>query len=315
MRRERSALSAPVGSLLVVLAYAGMVSIWGTTWLGIKISLGGLPPLSGAGIRFLIAGSVLYALALVLRVDLRRHAPPLRLVVVLALTMFGINYALTYLAETHLASGLVAVLFGTLPFFVFAFAHRMVGELATWRTIAGALLALSGIVLISLAGGVRGDLVFVLAALVATASSAFANVYLKKYADAEPLATLPPAMLVAGTGLTLGGLAFEHVDWHAATQPATIAAVLYLAILGSAIAFYLNHWLLQRVKSGVVGLSALMIPVLAVIVGALLGGEAFGARELLGALLVILGIWFSLRSKVTPAARQIANGDSPPPLV
>ncbi|MEO6990242.1 MAG: EamA family transporter [Candidatus Baltobacteraceae bacterium] len=283
--------------LLVVLAYAAMVSIWGTTWLGIKVSLIGLPPLWGAGLRFLLAGAVLYAMAFALRVDLRRHAPPLHLVFVLALTMFGINYALTYLAETHLASGLVAVLFGTLPFFVFAFAHRMVEERLTRRTTVGALLAFGGVAVISLAGGVRGELVFVLAALVAAASSGFANVYLKKYADSEPLATLPPAMLLAGAGLTLGGFAFERVNWHAAAQPPTIAAVLYLAILGSAIAFYLNHWLLQRIDSGTVGLSALMIPVLAVMVGALLGGETFGVRELAGALLVVLGVWTSLAAR------------------
>jgi drug/metabolite transporter (DMT)-like permease len=93
--------------------------------------------------------------------------------------MFGLNYALTYLAETHLASGLVAVLFGTMPFFIFAFAHFMIGERADRNTILGALLALGGVALISLVGNVRGDVLYVLAALVASASSGYANVYLK----------------------------------------------------------------------------------------------------------------------------------------
>jgi drug/metabolite transporter (DMT)-like permease len=279
----------------VIAAYAATVSIWGTTWFAIKLSLGGLPPLVGAGVRFTLAGLVLYAIGALLHRGRRLAAPPLHLVVVLALTMFGINYALTYLAETHLASGLVAVLFGTMPFFTFAFAHFVVGERTTRATVFGALLALAGVATISLAGNVRGDALFVLCALVAAASSGFANVYLKRFASVDPLAALPPAMLLAGVGLTASGASIEHVVWAQALTVPSIAALLYLALLGSAIAFYLNHWLLQRIPSGTMGLSALMIPVIAVTVGAVFGGETFGPRHAVGALLVLAGIWTALR--------------------
>jgi drug/metabolite transporter (DMT)-like permease len=287
-------LSARTSIVAVVAAYAATVLIWGTTWFGIKVSLRYIPPMAGVGFRFVVAGLFLYALAGLLRIDLRRHAPPLHLVLVLALTMFGINYALTYLAETHLSSGLVAVLFGTLPFFVFGFAHYLVDEHATRRTIAGTLLALGGVAVISLAGDVRADILYVAATLVASASSGFANVYLKRFATAEPLTTLPPAMLLAGAALAAYGLAFEHISWTRAASLPSLVALLYLAICGSAIAFYLNHWLLQRIESGVMGLSALMIPVLAVAVGALFGGEVFGLRDIVGALLVMGGIWVAL---------------------
>ena len=277
-----------------VAAYAVCVLVWGTTWLAIKFALHGFPTVFGAGVRFVVASALLFAIAAIGRIDVRRNAPPLHLVVVLALTMFGINYALTYLAETHLASGLVAVLYGTLPFFVFAFAHVMVGERATRKTILGALVAFAGVASISLSGDVRGDLVYIAAAVLASASSGFATVYLKRYANAEPLTTLPAAMLLAGIGLVTWGACFEHVDLHAALQPAPLAAVAYLAVFGSAIAFYLNHWLLQRIDSGVMGLSALMIPPIAVGVGALFGGEVLGPRDLIGAALVVAGVWLSL---------------------
>jgi drug/metabolite transporter (DMT)-like permease len=275
-------------------AYAGCVLIWGTTWLGIKVSLTGFPAVTGAGIRFTIAAAFLYLLAMALRIDFKRHAPPAHLVFVLAVTMFGVNYALTYLAETHLTSGLVAVLFGTMPFFIFGFAHFMVGERSDRNTIVGALLALGGVATISLVGDVRGDVLYVLAALVASASSGYANVYLKRFANAEPLATLPPAMLLAGLAMAAWGIAFEHPDWHRASMPAPLAALAYLAVCGSALAFYLNHWLLQRIDSGLMGLSALMIPVIAVVVGAVFGHEVFGVRDILGALLVIGGVWLSM---------------------
>jgi drug/metabolite transporter (DMT)-like permease len=289
-------------SVRTVASYAACVFIWGTTWLGIKFSLGGLPAMTGAGMRFVLAGVLLYALGLAMRVDFRRTAPPLHLVLVLALTMFGMNYALTYLSEEHLASGMVAVLFGTMPFFIFGFAHVMVGERATRNTIVGALLALGGVALISLVGNMRGDLLWVVAALVASASSGYANVYLKRFADAEPFATLPPAMLLAGGVMAVLGFGFEHPDWHRALAPASLFSLAYLALFGSAIAFYLNHWLLQRIDSGAMGLSALMIPVIAVIVGAAFGGEVFGVRDLLGALLVLAGVWLSLAGSESPHA-------------
>jgi drug/metabolite transporter (DMT)-like permease len=280
--------------IAVIVAYAATVLIWGTTWLGIKVSLVSIPPIAGAGFRFILAGLALYAVALALRIDLRKNAAPWHLIVVLAVTMFGLNYALTYLAETHLASGLVAVLFGTMPFFIFGFAHALIGERANRATILGAVLAFAGVATISLVGNARGDFFYVVAALIASASSGFANVYLKRFSASEPFATLPPAMILAGVGLTASGLSFEHIDAARALAPISMIALVYLALCGSALAFYLNHWLLQRITSGAMGLSALIIPVIAVAVGAFAGGERLNVRDGLGALLVIVGIWISL---------------------
>ncbi len=285
------------GTIAVVLAYAVMVTIWGTTWLGIKYSLEGMPPMTGVGARFLVAGTFLYAMAFAWRVPVLRQAPPWRLVFVLALMLFGGNYVLTYVAETHLASGLVAVLFGTLPFFVFAFGRLFLGERYGIATVAGAVLALGGVALISLAGDLRADVLYAAAAIAAALSSAFANVYLKRHAASEPLIVLPPAMLVSGIAVMAAGLAFERTDWHAALAPASLAALAYLALFGSGIAFFLNHWLLQRLASWIVGLSALMIPVIAVVVGAVAGGERLTLREGAGALLVIAGVALALARK------------------
>jgi putative membrane protein PagO len=293
-----------VDRVKIFAAYAGCVLIWGTTWLGIKVSLASIPPIAGAGFRFIIAGLVLYAFALIRRIDLRRETPPLGVIVMLAATMFGANYALTYTAETHLSSGLVAVLFGTLPFFCFAFAHYMVGERAHRYTIIGAIVALGGVAIISLSGRERGDIFFVVAALAAAGVSGYANVYLKKFAESEPLATLPPAMLIAGVVLAVSGASFESIDHAKAFSLPSLGAIAYLALCGSAIAFYLNHWLLQRIDSGTMGLSALMIPVVAVIVGATLGHESFGLREVLGAILVVAGVGLSfIRDGATKAVR------------
>ena len=96
----------------------------------------------------------------------------------------------------------------------------------------------------------HGSLLFVLATLGAAAISAFANVELKKFAASDPFRTLPPAMLLAGVTMLLAGTRFEHPDWKRGASPSSVGAVLYLAVLGSGVAFYLNHWLLQRLRRG-----------------------------------------------------------------
>ena len=278
-----------------MVGYAVMCGIWGTTWLVIKVGLQSLPPLTGVGVRFTVAAVFLAVLGVFVR-GRRGERAPWHVIVILAVTLFGGNYALTYYAETGLASGLVAVLFGTLPFFVFAFGALLLGERVGPLAVAGAALALGGVATISLGADTHGSLPYVLAALAAAAISAYANVTLKQFAESDPFRTLPPAMLLAGVAMLAIGAAFEHPDWARGASTSSVAAVLYLGVLGSGIAFYLNHRLLQTLPTWVVGLSALVIPVIAVAVGALLGGEAFGARELAGAALVIAGVWLALRS-------------------
>jgi putative membrane protein PagO len=276
----------------VFAAYTVMCMIWGTTWLAIKVALTGFSPLGGVGARFLIAGAVLYAASALYRRP-EGAAPPLKLIVMLAATMCGGNYVLTYFAETHLASGLVAVLFGTMPFFIFGLGALMLRERVSARTITGAIAALGGVVTISLTGE-GGALIFIVAALLASALSAFGNVYLKRYSHCDPLRTFAPAMLLSGTTITIAGAFTTPIDFSRAFAGPPILATLYLAIFGSSVTFYLNHWLLQRLTAWMVGLQALIIPVIAVVVGAILAHEAFGARELIGAALVIAGVWIAL---------------------
>ena len=285
--------------LKIVAAYALMCAIWGTTWLGIKIGLQTMPPVSGVGLRFTLGGLFLFAVAFAQRKYLPPRAMPWKLILVLSATLFGLNYILTYVAETHLPSGLVAVLFGTLPFFTFAFGHYLVGEKTTLLTWAGALLAFAGVAVISLAGDARGAVWYALAAIAAAVISAFANVYAKRHADADPLIVLPPAMLIAGIVLSAAGMVLEHPA-GAAFSERSMMAVLYLAIFGSGIAFFLNMWLLQRIDVWIVGLSALLIPVLAVFVGIVFGGETFGVRDLAGAAFVIAGVWLALSRAAQP---------------
>lgn len=291
----------------VVAAYAGMCAIWGTTWLVIKVNLHSFTPLVGVGLRFVIAGLFLYAVA-ALRGELRpMRELPWKLILVLSAFMFGLNYIFTYTAEVRLDSGLVAVLFGVLPFFVFAFGHFLADERTTTRIWVGAAIAFGGVAVVSLGSQIQGSPWFALAAVGAAVSSAFANVYAKRHSHHPPLVTLPPAMLFAGLVVGTLGLITERNDWtHALATPA-IASLLYLALLGSSLAFLLNLWVIARIAVWIVGLSSLIIPVMAVTVGILIGGEHFTLRELAGSAIVIGGIWFALAGQ-TPNTTSAKSG-------
>jgi drug/metabolite transporter (DMT)-like permease len=293
-----------VPKLLVFGAYALMCAIWGTTWFGIKISLEYAPPVAGAGLRFIIAGLAMYVVAAALRKTVPLREMPWKLIGVLAAFLFGLNYILTYTAETHVSSGLTAVLFGVLPFFMFGMGHYLIGERTTLTTWAGAVLAFAGVAVISLQAGLHGSVWYAVAAIGAACSSAFANVYAKRHAHNDPLVTLPPSMLIAGIVVASIGFGAEHPDVRRTFSLPSWGALLYLALAGSGLAFFLNLWLLQRIAAWIVGLSSLIIPVIAVAVGVAFGGEHFGPREMLGAALVIVGVWIALSRSAAPMLQR-----------
>jgi putative membrane protein PagO len=278
----------------IAAVYAVMCLIWGTTWLAIKIGLHAIGPLTGVGLRFSIAGLLLFAVA-ALRRELRPLSQlPWKLIAVFAVFTFACDYTLLYVGETHVDSGLTSVLFGTLPFFTFGFARVLANEQLTWRAAIGAAAAFAGVAIISLGGGVHGSPLYALAPIGAALAASFATAYAKRAPSVSPLASLPPAMTIAGAAILTAGLAFERTDWALAISPASLGALLYLAVAGSGVAFFCMLWLLERLPAGTIGLSSLTFPVIALTAGALFGGEHVGMRELAGSAMVISGMAIAL---------------------
>lgn len=303
-------------NLRVTTAYAVMCLIWGTTWLAIKIGLQTVGPLTGVGLRFLIAGALLFAVA-AFRRELRPLSQlPWKLIGVFTVFTFACDYSLLYIGETHVDSGLASVLFGTLPFFTFGFARLLASEPITWRAVLGCIAAFAGVATISLGGGMHGSPIYALAPIGAAAAAAFATSYAKRAPSVSPLASLPPAMTIAGAGLLIAGSLFERTDWALAFSGASLGALLYLAVAGSGIAFFLMLWLLARLPAGTIGMSSLTFPVIALTVGVFFGGEHVGTRELAGSLLVISGMAIALVPiRTLYADRRAARGDVCDPAV
>lgn len=279
----------------VAAAVALLIAIWGTTWAAIRIGLEDLPPLTSLAWRFAVAGTVLLALVPVFGVRLGRDRREPALWAVNGLLSFAGSYGVVYWAEQRVPSGLTALLFATFPLFVAVLGHFLLpAERLHLRGAAGTLVGFGGVALIfseDLArlggpGVARAALVL----LAAPAVSAVANVSIKRWGRGiHPLSLTSVPLLGAGA-LVGAAAALAEADRAARWTPAAIGSVVYLALFGSALAFVVYFWLLERLPATRLSLITYAVPVVAVTIGVLLLDEPMTARLAAGAALVIAGV-------------------------
>jgi drug/metabolite transporter (DMT)-like permease len=288
------------GRTLVV--YAFLCAIWGSTWLSIKIGLQYLPPLRFAAFRMALACLVLAPFALRRRGH-RLTAREWGFVALAGFLQIGWFYALIFVAQQWIESGLAALLFATFPICAGIFAHFLLpNEPLTTRTVTAAGLGLSGVALIEGSALVRalqadfgallrgGGLVFA-AAIV----SGFASVITKKHLGrVDPIVNVSGETLVGAAFLIPLAEIFEH-GAPARWTGAAIGALVYLAVFGTALTFAGLFWLIKRVPISVVSTIPLVDTMIAVGLGAIVLGERLPARALAGGALILLGVLLAAR--------------------
>jgi drug/metabolite transporter (DMT)-like permease len=284
----------------VPLAWLTLCVVWSSTWLVIKIGLRDLPPISFVAIRFLIAIIVLLAVSIgrVRLLPMRRN--DYAVLAITGILMFAVNYTLLFWAELHVSSGLAAVLQATIPIFGMIFAHWMLpDEPLRLQKLAGAIIALGGVALIcARLLGFNGPLAFWggVGVVIGAASAAYANVVVKARSI-----QLAPAMLAAWqmifgiTPLLVLGFAVDGNPARFHWTAMALFCLLYLAVIGSALTFLLLYWLLPRLTVAQLQSISLITPPGAVMLGWVLGGESFPVSSLLGAALVLAGVWMIFR--------------------
>jgi len=279
--------------------------IWGTTWAAIRVSLEGFAPLTGLSMRFAIGGLILFAAALAAGVRLGRVRYERPLWVVQAVFVFGVSYGLVYWAEQWVPSGLTSVLFSTLPLFVVIFAWFIVPEERLGRLgLFGIVVGFAGVAVIfsddlrKLGGAeVRNAAAVVLLAPIATA---FAEVAVKRWGThVHSLSLTAVPMTASAVVLAVFARVLEG-DRPMVFAPAPVAAVLYLAVLGSAVTFSLFFWLLKHVSVTHMSMIAYGIPVVAVTLGTLFLDEPLTVRMAVGAALVVSGAALVMRRRDGP---------------
>ena len=280
-----------------------LCGIWGSTWLFIKLGLAALPPITFAGIRFVIACTILFSLIRIRRISLPRARADWLLLAGSGILSFGLNYGLVFWGEQYITSGLAALLQATLPAFGLVFAHfHLPAERLTWTKIGGVVLGVFGVGVVfsnQLAVSGRQALAGCVALILSAMFAAYSNVLVKRFGK-----NLNPAVLSAGgmlfglmlllaVGIPLEGNPLKfHWTWMA------VLAMFYLAIVGSVIAFQLYYWLVLNMDVTKSMLIALVTPVVAVILGMIVLDEEFGWRTLAGGAMIILGIGLIVVRKV-----------------
>jgi len=269
--------------------------IWGSTWLFIKLGLNDLPPLTFAGIRFVIAAMILFALITLRRVPFPNNRRDWMFLALTGILSFSLNYGLVFWGEQYISSGLAALLQSTLPAFGLIIAHfYLPQERMTLPRMAGVLLGVVGVgVIFSNQLQVSGPrALWGSAALVLSAfCAAYANVLVKAYG-----LNLQPAVLAAGQmlfgliPLLLIGIPLEGNPLKFHWTPIAWISMLYLAIVGTVIAFLLYYWLMHNMDVTKTMLIALVTPVVAVVLGMLVLKEELNWRTLVGGAMIMSGI-------------------------
>jgi drug/metabolite transporter (DMT)-like permease len=286
-----------------------LCGIWGSTWLFIKLGLADLPPFTFAGIRFVIACLILFSIIRIRGIQLPRARADWILLAVTGILSFGLNYGLLFWGEQYISSGLAALLQATIPAFGLVFAHfHLPGERLSWAKIGGVVLGVAGVAVVfsnQLAVAGRQALAGCVALILSSIFVSYSNVLVKARGK-----NLNPAIMAAGQmffGLLLllaVGLPLEGNPLRFHWTPMAVIALLYLAVVGSVIAFLLYYWLVLNMDVTKSMLIALVTPIVAVLLGMIVLNEEFGWRTLAGGAMIMLGIVFIVVRKRKKDARQ-----------
>jgi drug/metabolite transporter (DMT)-like permease len=280
-----------------LLAFAIIYFVWGSTFLAIRIGVHELPPLLFAAMRFLTAGIVLYGW-----MSARGEPSPTRRqwlsISLLAFLIFVVDYGLLFWAEQRVPSGIAAVMMATIPVFIalseilFLRTQRL-----TLRLACALLIGIGGVaVLMSRSlnlGTAPISRIGALALILGSISWSIASVLTRRLTlPASKVMSSGAQMLAGGIMLTLASAALGDLhNFHPSTvSRAAWLSLIYLIVFGSLIGFTAYVWLIHHESPTKVGTYAYVNPVVAVLIGYLVGGEALGLRTILGTLFILISV-------------------------
>jgi drug/metabolite transporter (DMT)-like permease len=297
----------------ILLAFAGIYVIWGTTFLAITLAIRTMPPFVSGGLRFTTAGLLMYVY---LRWRGLRH-PFAGLsfggTLLCGVLLSGIGNGFIIWAQQALPSGVAALFIGALPVQILVFDWMFFSHRAPTPVAAvGLALGFGGVVLLtlhshSLSGNVRPA--HVLMVLLAIVGWSLGSLLQRRYVGPERVQSFTCLQMIAGGVFqALAGLV-DH-EWTgfslAQVSPQSWLATLYLIVFGSLIAANCYSFLIAHVPAQQVSTYALVNPVIALTLGALLLGERIGPTTLLAALLVLVGVALVLWSRRRPETPALA---------
>lgn len=294
-------------ALPIVAAFAGIYIIWGTTYLGIAFAIQTVPPFISGAIRFLIAGALMYAW-----LRLRSRAPLAEVNLVAAawtgVLLSGLGNGFVIWSQQGIPSGIAALIVTAVPVVVLVLDWAFFSKRAPTRSaLAGTGIAVAGVVAIvmhtrSLSGSVHT--LHLLALIVAIVAWSLGTLVQKRYATAQSVLSFTCAQMLFG-GLFQLVMSWIDAEWArfdlSSVSMASVIALAYLIVFGSLIGLNCYLWLLTRVPASKVTTYALVNPVVALILGAVVLDERITPVAIVAAGLVLVGVALVLFQDWRPA--------------
>lgn len=277
---------------LLVFCLFSLYVIWGSTYLAISWALKGFPPFLMGGMRFTLAGAVLYG---VLWLRGQGHPGPRqwRAGLVLGVMMLAVGNGSVVYAQQWVASGVAAIVVGSMPLWIALFSGLQ-GQWPGRAEQVGLAVGFAGLVLLNLKGNLQAHPLALAGLVLSPASWAFASLWMRRLPTAPGLQGTAVQMLCGG--LVLLGVALVRGErLEAMPGPRALGAFFYLLVFGSLIAFSAYTWLLRNARPAVATSYAYINPAVAVLLGVALGGESLSALSLvamaaiLSAVVLIVG--------------------------
>ena len=302
-------MSATDWCLLVTLSI-----LWGGSFFFAKLAVLELPPLTVALGRVAIAAAILVTLARMTGVALPDRLAAWRPFVVMGLLNNAIPFGLIFWGQTHIPSGLAAILNATTPLFTVLVAHvATADEKLNAARLAGVAAGLAGVTVMigpDMLHELGADVLGQLACLLAAVSYAFAGVYGRRFRGEPPL-RVAAGQLVASSVLLAPVVILLDRPWTLAPPGATaIAALLALAALSTALAYLIYFRILARAGATNVLLVTFLIPVSAILLGTQILGEQLAARHIIGMIAIVLGL-AAIDGRPAKWAYRVGTGFSP----
>ncbi len=300
---------------LIILAFAAIYIIWGTTYLAIRIAVETIPPFLMAGTRFVIAGFITFAILRARRVALPKRLQFRSLVIIGAFLLVGGNGLVTW-SEQQVPSGIAALVVATVPLWMAIFDWLVFKNGRPGRqTVAGLVLGFIGIAMLigpeQIGGRATFDMLSLLILMMAPILWSMGSLY-SRTANTPDNVFMSTAieMLAGGVLLLIAGLITGETAKLDFAQISTnsLLAMVYLTIAGSIIAFTAYIWLLKRVPAARVATYTYVNPIIAVFLGWLILSEPLSSQILAAAVIIILAVVLITTQKPKRETAQIESG-------
>ncbi|MCB2206301.1 drug/metabolite exporter YedA [bacterium] len=301
----RNSTTAPASqSTKILLAFLAVYVVWGSTYLAIRFAVETIPPFLMAGVRFFIAGAVLYAWLRVRGTAAPTVAQWKSMSIVGILLIAGGNGAVSW-AEQTVPSGLTALIIALIPLWFVIIEWVKDAHRPSWQVALGLALGFAGMVLLIDPARITGtgevDLIGAAAVVFGTMAWAAGSMY-SRSAQHSPRPLLGTAVqMIAGGAILIVFSTFLGEPFHfnpADVSLRSFASILYLIVFGSWIAFTSYIWLLRASTPARVGTYAYVNPVIAVFLGWLLADELLNERIIIATIIIVGGVVLITREKV-----------------